>query len=124
MGQKNDRRVSRATENLPDYSRDDTVAAALDAIYEEDIGVGYSEVTYITNVFTSKIESWADNTKTLLRTEVNFTYAPLPFVQTIVKDYFLDDGTTIHFKATTTILYNANKTVNSIETITQKLAGN
>ena len=124
MGQKNDRRISRATENLPDYSRDDTVAAALDAIYEEDIGVGYTEVTYITNVFASKIEVWADNTKNLLRTETNFTYSPLPFVQTIVKDYFLEDGTTIHFKTTVTISYNANKTVNNIETTTQKLAGN
>ena len=123
MGQTNDKRVSRDPSRLPDYSRDDTVQATLDDILEEDMGVGYSQVTYINNVFTSKIETWADNTKQLKRTEINFTYSPLPFVTTIVKDYYNDEGNSINLQLTATISYNANKTVNNIEIETQKLGG-
>ena len=123
MGQSNDNRVSRDPSRLPDYSRDDTVRATLDDILEEDMGVGYSQVTYINNVFTSKIETWTDATKLLKRTEINFTYSPLPFVTTIVKDYYNDEGTSINLKLTATISYNANKTVNIIEIETQKIGG-
>jgi len=123
MGQTNDKRISRDPSRLPDYSRDDTVQATLDDILEEDMGVGYSQVTYINNVFTSKIETWADATKQLKRTEINFTYSPLPFVTTIVKDYYNDTGDAVNLKLTATISYNANKTVNIIEIETQKIGG-
>jgi len=123
MGQTNDKRISRSPSVLPDYSRDDTVKSALDDLFEEDMGKGYSQITYINNVFTSKIETWTDNTKQLKRVEVNFTYSPLPFVTVIVKDYYNDEGTSVNLKLTTTISYNANKTVNNIDVITQKLGG-
>ena len=123
MGQTNDKRISRTPALAPDYSRDDTVRASLDELFEEDIGAGYSEITHISNVFTSKIETWIDNTKTFKRTETNFTYAPIPFTTVVIKDYYLDDGITIHFKISVTISYNANKTVNSIDVQRQKLAG-
>ena len=123
MGQTNDKRISRFPALAPDYSRDDTVRSALNELFEEDIGAGYSEITYVSTVFTSKIETWSDNTKTQKRTETNFTYAPLPFVGVIVKDYYMDDGVTIHFKVTATISYNENKTVNNIDVQRQKIAG-
>lgn len=123
MGQTNDKRVSREPSKLPDYSRDDTVKASLDALFEEDMGVGYSEISYISNVFASKIENWTDNTKQIKRSEVNFTYSPLPFVTQIVKDYYDDTGQTINLRLTATINYNANKTVNIVNITTQKLGG-
>lgn len=123
MGQTNDRRVSRQPSKLPDYSRDDTVQASLNDLFEEDIGVGYSEITYTSGVFVSKIETWTDDGKALKRTESNFIYSPIPFVTQIVKDYYGDDGITINFKVTAVISYNANKTVNNIDITTQKLAG-
>jgi hypothetical protein len=123
MGQTNDKRVSREPSRLPDYSRDDTLRSSLDNLFEEDLGMGYSEITYISGVFTSKIETWVDNTKLQKRTETNFTYAPIPFVGTVIKDYYADDGVTINFKVTATLSYNANKTVNNIDVTTLKLAG-
>jgi hypothetical protein len=123
MGNTNDKRVSRKPSNLPDYSRDDNVRAALDALFEEDTGAGYSEISYTSGVFVSKIETWADNTKTLKRTESNFTYSPIPFVTQIVKDYYGDDGVTINFKVTAVVTYNVNKTVDNIDITTQKLGG-
>ena len=123
MGQTNDKRISRSPSLAPDYSRDDTVRSSLNELFEEDLGAGYSEITYISNVFASKIETWIDNTKAFKRTETNITYAPFPFVGIVIKDFYMDDGITIHFKVTATLLYNANKTVNSIDVQRQKLAG-
>lgn len=123
MGQLNDKRVSRVPSWLPDYSRDDTVKAALDALFEEDTGVGYSEITYISTVFTSKLETWTDNTKVQKRSETNFTYSPLPFVSQVVKTYYQDDGITPYYTITVDITYNANKTVNTINVDTNKTAG-
>lgn len=123
MGQTNDKRVSRRPDLLPDYSRDDTVQAALDALFEEDIGLGYSEVTYTQNVFPIKFETWKDNTKQIKRTEIIFTYGPIPFVTQIVKDYYNDDGTAINLKQTVVVTYNANKTVNTITIDAQKIGG-
>ena len=120
MGATNDRRVSRAPEELPDYSRDDTVKSAIDNLFEEDTGMGYSEITYITNVFVTKIETYVDVTKTQLRSRTDFTYAPLPFVGTVVKKFFKEDGTTELFRITAVFSYNANKTVNNIDVQTQR----
>jgi hypothetical protein len=123
MGQTNDKRVSRRPDQLPDYSRDDTVKAALDALFEEDIGLGYSEVSYISNVFPTKFETWVDNTKAIKRTEIDFTYGPIPFVTQVVKQYFNDTGSAVNYIQTVTITYNANKTVNTITVDGQKVGG-
>ena len=123
MGQTNDRRVSRDPSRLPDYSRDDTVQSTLDDLLEEDMGMGYSQVTYTQNVFPIKFETWTDVSKVLKRTEINFTYSPVPFVTQIVKDYYGDDGVTVNLRLTAVISYNANKTVNNIDITTQKLGG-
>lgn len=123
MGQTNDKRVSRRPDQLPDYSRDDTVKAALDALFEEDIGLGYSEVSYTQNVFPIKFETWKDNTKALKRTEIDFTYGPVPFVTQVVKQYFNDTGDAVNYIQTVTITYNANKTVNTITVDGQKVGG-
>lgn len=123
MGQTNDKRISRDTSSLPDYSRDDTVKASLDALFEEDLGAGYSQITYTQNVFVSKIETWIDATKQIKRTEINFTYSPIPFTTQIVKDYYNDTGDAVNLKVTAVISYNANKTVNIIDITTQKLGG-
>lgn len=123
MGQNNDKRTSRKPGALPDYSRDDTVKASLDALFDEDMGVGYSQITYTSGVFVSKIETWSDITKVLKKTEINVTYSPIPFVTQIIKDYYGDDGVTVNLKLTAIVSYNANKTVNNIDVATQKLGG-
>ena len=123
MGQTNDKRVSRRPSDLPDYARDDTVQAALNALFEEDIGLGYSEVTYTQNVFPIKFETWADNTKQLKRTQIDFTYGPVPFVTQVVKQYYNDTGDSVNYVQTVTVTYNANKTVNTITVDGNKVGG-
>ena len=123
MGQTNDKRVSRRPSDLPDYARDDTVQAALNALFEEDIGLGYSEVTYTQNVFPIKFETWVDNTKQLKRTQIDFTYGPVPFVTQVVKQYYNDTGDSVNYIQTVTVTYNANKTVNTITVDGNKVGG-
>ena len=123
MGQTNDKRVSRRPSDLPDYARDDTVQAALNALFEEDIGLGYSEVTYTQNVFPIKFETWKDNTKQLKRTQIDFTYGPVPFVTQVVKQYYNDTGDSVNYIQTVTVTYNANKTVNTITVDGNKVGG-
>lgn len=134
MGQKNDRRVSRDPSDLPDYSRDDHVKAAIDALFEEDTGAGYTEIEYTANgttisagaPFAKRISTYTDNSKTQLRTQTTFTYpvGPFsPFISQITKEFYLDDGSTIHYRITADVTYNANKTANIINVDTEKLAG-
>ena len=92
-------------------------------MFEEDIGLGYSEVSYINNVFPTKFETWVDATKQLKRTEINFTYGPVPFVTQVVKDYYNDTGTAVNYTQTVIITYNANKTVNTITVDGNKVGG-
>lgn len=118
MGATNDKRVSRNPERLPDYSRDETVQASLDALFEEDSGSGYSEPSFINNVFVSEINTYTDDSKTELRSKTTFTYpSPTfsPFVESVTKEYFKDGSPTPFRTITATITYNANKTVQDVD---------
>ena len=116
MGQTNAKRVSHEIETLPNTFREDDLFNILNDIDEENAGKGYSEVSYIGSTpFVSKITTWDDNTKTRLRTDVTFTYTPLPFVSNIQKDYYGNDGVTIVCVLNAVVNYNANKTVNFVD---------
>lgn len=122
MGQTNSKRVSHTLEELPNTFRDDTLKRILNDIDEEMAGKGYSEVEYlVATPFVTKITTWETAAKLKKRTEVNFTYSPLPFVSQIVKDYYDDEtGTTIISTITADVVYNPNKTVDTItSTITR-----
>ena len=115
MGQINARRVGLNVDTFINYARDDNARAALQDIFEEDTGAGYSEIAYTNNVFVSSFETYTDQTKTEIRTKTTFGYNPLPFVETVTKEYFKDGSASAYRTLTATIGYNANKTVNSID---------
>lgn len=115
MAQRDARRVSVNIDDFANYARDDQAEQALRDIFEEDMGLGYSEMTYTNNVFVSEIATYTDNSKTQLRTKTSFTYAPIPFVSVVTKEYFKEDEITAYRTLTAAISYNANKTVNNID---------
>ncbi len=115
MGQTNARRVGLNTDTFINYARDDNAREALKDLFEEDTGAGYSEISYTNGVFVSQFETFTDQTKTELRTRTSFSYSPLPFVQTVTKEYFKDGSLVAYRTLTATIAYNSNKTVNSID---------
>lgn len=115
MGQINARRVGLNVDSFINYARDDNARAAIKDIFEEDTGAGYSEIAYTSNVFVSSFETYTDQTKTELRTKTVFGYNPIPFVETVTKEYFKDGSITAYRTLTATISYNANKTVNNLD---------
>jgi hypothetical protein len=115
MGQTNARRVGLNVDTFINYARDDNARAALQDLFEEDTGAGYSEIAYTSGVFVSQFETYTDNTKTEIRTRTTFGYSPIPFVETVTKEYFKDGSVIAYRTLTATISYNANKTVNNID---------
>ena len=115
MGQTNSRRVAFPLDEFENYARDENVKQALRDLFEEDTGAGYSEIAYTNNVFVNTISTYTDQTKTEIRTRTSFAYNPLPFVETVTKEYFKDGSGTAYRTLTATISYNANKTVNNID---------
>ena len=119
MGQTNSRRISHTIENLPNTWRGDDLNQILNDINEEEAGSGYSEVSYLgATPFVTSITTWDDNTKTKKRTKVDFTYAPLPFVTGITKEFYAEDNDTLVIALITAVVnYNANKTVNFVDVV-------
>lgn len=122
MGQTNTKRVSHTLEGLPNTFRDDQLQQIIDDIDEEETGRGFSDVFYVgATPFVSQIITYKDNTKTQKRSRVDFSYSPLPFIATIVKQFFDNDDDSITISTiTATISYNANKTVKSVEVLTSR----
>jgi len=122
MGQDNSTKVSHKLEDLPNTFRDDQLQQILNDIDEEESGRGFSEVSFLAATpFVSQIITYKDNTKTHKRSQVDFTYTPLPFVSGIVKQVFddYDDSITVA-TITAMVVYNANKTVKSVDVVTSR----
>lgn len=123
MGQGNSDRVSHDVDTKANIFRDDQLRQILDDLGEEDTGKGFSTVAYLgATPFVDLITTWNSPAMTKKRSEVQFTYSPLPFVTTIVKTIFNEhDGTTAVATITATITYNANKTTNTVDVVTVRL---
>lgn len=122
MGQQNTQRISHTLENLPNTFRDDQLRQIIDDMNEEETGRGYSEASYLSGTpFVSQIITYKDNTKAQKRTQIDFTYSPLPFVTNIVKQIFDNDDDSITVATiSATVSYNANKTVQSVDVTTSR----
>lgn len=120
MGQTNSRRISHTLSDVPSTFRDDQLQQILNDIDEHISGKGYCEIGYIGNTpFISQVTVYKDNSKTLRRADTQLTYVDdnPPFIQsTITRIYDENDGNTIVAIITETINYNANKSVNFINT--------
>lgn len=109
MGQKNTRRTSHTLEDLPNSFRDDQLRQIIDDLDEENSGLGYSEIIK-TGAFVSKITVWNAPSKDFKRTEALFTRTG-PFVNSITKNIYEEDGSGIIAVTTATITRNGNNTV-------------
>lgn len=120
MAQTNSRRVSHDIDVKNSPWRGDDLQQIIDDITEGLVGPCFEEVQYITNTnFVTKQVTYSDPTKTKKRAESNFSYlnGNPPFISSIVTDiYNEEDGTTIIATVTETVVYNSNKTVQSINT--------
>ena len=121
MGQNNSQRIEHTLTGLPNTFRDDILSQILNDLDEESAGKGFSEVTYITNVFVSKIETWDGPGKNYKLSEVDFTYSPFPFIDTIVKTIFGVEGAPAVATITATFTYNPNKTLQDVNVATARV---
>ena len=121
MGQTNSERVSHSLEELPNTFRDDQLKQILNDLDEESSGNGFSEADYISNVFISKITTWDSPLKNKKRSEVDFVYSPFPFIGTIVKSIYDEDGTLAIAQIIATFTYNSNKTLDDVNVITVRV---
>ena len=122
MGQSNSTKISHKVEDLPNTFRGDDLQQILNDIDEEEAGKGFSEAGYVgATPFVSLIITYKDNTKTQKRSRVDFTYSPLPFVTGIVKVFYdEDDDSIVRATMSATVVYNANKSVKSVDVITTR----
>lgn len=109
MGQNNSNRISHLIEALPNTFRDDQLEQILNDLNEEDSGKGYSEVIR-TGAFVTSIIAWSDVSKTKKRTEATFTRTG-PFVSSITKVTYSEDGTSIVSTISGTVTRTGNNEV-------------
>lgn len=117
MAQKNTERIEHELETLPNTFRKPRLEDILNDIDEESTGKGFSETTYVggNTPFIQKIETYKTSSKQILRSEVRFTYSPLPFVSQIEKDIMNEEGTAVVVRITAAFTYNTNKTLKDVE---------
>lgn len=123
MGQTNTGRISHKLETRPNVFRDDQLQQIIDDLGEEDTGAGFSEVAYVgATPFVDKITTWDSPAKLKKRAEIQFTYSPSPFLNTIVKTVFDESaGLAAVATITATIVYNVNKTIKEVNVVTARI---
>lgn len=119
MGQNNTERLSHELESLPNTFRDDDVKQILNDLNEEDSGKGFSEVVR-TGVFVNKITVWATSSKLIKRTETIFTRTG-PFVNTIVKSIYKEDGSAVISTITATVTRDVQNKVTDVNVVTARV---
>jgi len=115
MGQNNSERLSHELESLPNTFRDDTIKQILDDLNEEDTGKGFSEVVR-TGAFVTKITVWKTSSKLIKRSETIFTRTG-PFMSTIVKSIYKEDGSGVISTITATFTRDVQKKVTDVDVV-------
>ena len=121
MGKPDSSRIQHDLEDMPNTFRNDDLEQIINDLNEEDAGKGFSEAFYVgATPFIDKIINWDAPAKNKKRSEVQFGYNPSPFIETIVKTIFDEDGTAVISTISATITYNANKTVETDDVTTAR----
>jgi len=115
LGQNNSRRISHTLENLPNTYRDDQVRQILDDLDEENSGLGYSEVIRV-GAFVSKITVWDSNAMNFKKTEAIFNRTG-PFINSIVKNVYSVDGSSIISTVTASVTRTGNNSVAFVDVV-------
>lgn len=122
MGQLNTERISHTLEDGPNVFRDDQLQQIINDLGEEDTGAGYSEVSYLSGQpFVDRIDIYDSPSKTKKRSEILLSYTGA-FVTGIVKNFYDEEtGTSIVARTTVTVVLNANKTINTVNVVNERL---
>lgn len=108
MAQKDTRRIDHNDITVSMF-RNNNLEQIINDMIEEDTGRGFSEIIK-SGVFTTDLITWTDNTKTKKRSHVVFTRNG-PFVSSITKNIYDDDGVTIVASNTFNITRAGDNTV-------------
>lgn len=117
MGNTNSKRVSQDLERENNTFRQDDLQTILTDIDQDINNLGYEEVTRDVNNFVTNIVIWTDNGKTKKLLEFDYVRDTFPFISSIVKKIYLEDGVTVASTVTYTATRNANKTINHVNAI-------
>ena len=117
-GGKNSSRVNHDIDQKQNTFRDDNLKQILNDVNEDMEGIGFSEVVYKSppqQVFVDKIIVWETISKVKKRAEIVFNYGTsFPFIETITKTNFKEDGSAGDSQVVATFNYNANKTIQNV----------
>lgn len=120
MGATNSKRVSHNVDTKQNPWRGDDLRQIINDITEGLVGPCFQEVEYIVNTnFVNRIVVYSNSAKTKKRLQSDYTYlnGNPPFVSQIVTQVFNEeDGLSLRATVTEDIVYNANKTVQSVDT--------
>ncbi len=108
MSQKDTRRLDHSN-IAKSMFRDVNMEQIINDMIEEDTGAGFSEIIK-SGVFTTDLITWTDSNKTLKRAHVIFNRTG-PFVTSITKNIYDDDGITILASNTFNIARAGDNTV-------------
>jgi len=115
----NDSRVTHDLQTQPNAYRDFDVAQILNDLGEEDTGLGFSEIIKATAPdppFVSKLITWSDSSKTKKRAETTFNRdANGVFVQSVVKEIFNENGSSVVATINTVLNRDGNNQVISAD---------
>jgi len=121
MAQKNTNRISHDVDAEQNVFRDDQLERIINDLAEEDTGKGFSETSYVGSTpFIDNITTYDSALKNYVRSVVDFTYSPLPFIEQIVKTIYNKDGTNVVATITAVVTYNTNKTIKDVNVVTSR----
>lgn len=120
MGQTNSKRISHGTHALLHTFRDDQLEKIIDDLVEEIEARGFQETFRDANTFVEKITLWDSPSKLKKMAEIIATKEPTPpgspFVQSVAKSIFSEDGLSVIATVTTTVTRDGNKRILSVNT--------
>lgn len=112
---KNSERIYHDVDKKNNTYRNGNVEQILNDINEDLETLGFIEPTYKDSpqqVFLDKITAWDDGLKSYKRAEILINYGTsFPFIQSITKNLYNEDGTAIVATSTFTVNLFANKTL-------------
>lgn len=121
MAQQNTNRISHDVDAEQNVFRDDQLERIINDLGEEDTGKGFSETSYVGSTpFIDQITTYDSAAKNYVRSIVDFTYSPLPFIGQIVKTVYNKDGTNAVATITAVVTYNTNKTIKDVNVVTAR----
>jgi len=125
MPQKNSSKIGHDLNEKNNNFRAADLEQILNDLAEEIEATGFVQNIYLDPPlapFLDKIIIWEDATMQTKRLEIVMDYGTsFPFLETVTKTFYKEDGSAPDSNVVTTLTYNANNTINTALTVATRL---